>query len=149
MSSRNCIAFFCIMGIATLATSVIMGQDMCIPDPLTTTAIRGHVYLEVGGKKEALSDVLMELAPYGYDRPAVKNTTTNPEGWFEMLNIRPGRYYLTAKHKAVIGLRLEVRVKPPKKHGRADEGFEFILRNDPAKACGGATVRIVSDPARN
>jgi hypothetical protein len=148
MLARNCIKLFRIAGIGTYATAVAMAQGLCIPDPLTSTAIRGHVYFEAGGKKEALADVVMELAPYGYDRPVVKKVVTDSKGWFEMLSVRPGRYYLSAKHEAVIGLRVEIRFKRAKRSGGGDEGLEFVLRNDPSKACGGATVGLASQQAR-
>ena len=118
------------------------------PNPLTSSGIRGHVYFEVGDRKEALSDIIMELAPYGYDRPVIKKAKTNSDGWFEMQSVRPGRYYLTAKPEAVIGLTVEVHLKSDRKSSEGDGGFEFILRNDPSKACGGATVRLASKPAR-
>jgi hypothetical protein len=145
--ARNCFEAFRSVGLATLAT-VAMAQGVCIPEPLTSAAIRGHVYFEVGGKKEALSDVVMELSPYGYDRPAIRKVATDTKGWFEMLDVRPGHYYLSAKHEAVIGLRVEIRLKRAKKSGAGTEGLEFVLRNDPSKACGGATVTLASQPAR-
>jgi hypothetical protein len=148
MTARSFFEVFRIVGIAAFATVVVMAQGVCIPDPLTSSAIRGHVYFEVEGKREALSDVVMELAPYGYDRSVVKKVATDSKGWFEMLNVRPGRYCLSAKHEAMIGLRVELRLKRAKKSGAGDEDIEFILRNDPSKACGGATVRLASQPSR-
>ncbi len=148
MQARSTFEVFRIVGIAVFATVLGMAQGMCIPDPLTSSAIRGHVYFEVDGKRKALSDVVIELSPYGYDRPVVKKAATDFEGSFEMPNVRPGHYYLTAKHAAVIGITVEIHLKRAKNSDEGERGIEFVLRNDPSKACGGATVELASKPAR-
>ena len=137
-----------VFGITTFGMLTVLAQGMCVPDPLMSSAIRGHAYFEVEGKKEALSAVKIELSTYGYDRPVLKTVTTNSEGWFEMTKIRPGHYSLTAKHAGVIGLTVEIRLKRPKKAEDGNVGIEFTLRNDPSKACGGATVKLANGMVR-
>ena len=137
-----------VFGMTTFAMLTVLAQGMCVPDPLMGSTIRGHVYFEVDGKKEALSAVNIELSTYGYDRPVLKTVTTDSQGWFEMPKIRPGHYSLTAKHAGVIGLTVEIRLKRSKKAEEGNGGIEFILRNDPSKACGGATVKLANRMAR-
>ena len=148
MLARNCLEIFRFFGIAALAAVAAMAQGVCIPDPLTSNAIRGHVYFEAGDKKEAMSDTVIELASYGYNRPVVKKVVTDSGGWFEMLGVQPGRYYLSANSKAVIGLTVEIHLKRAKNSGDVDKDFEFILRNDPSKVCGGGTVKLVPKTVR-
>jgi hypothetical protein len=127
-----------------LVASVICGnlhaQGICIPKPLTVHAVKGTVLFEVAGRSEPLSDVTVEVSPYGYKEPPLAKVITPATGRFD-LTVRPGRYYLDVQHAAIIGMRVEIRVQPLKKGGEPKD-VEFVLRNDPARACGGGTVSL-------
>ena len=69
---------------------------------------------------------------------------TAADGRFDLKMIAPGRYYLSIQHSAIIGMRVEIRVRPPKKGSRPSQDIEFVLRNDPGKVCGGGTVSLAT-----
>jgi hypothetical protein len=119
----------------------VMGQDVCIPDPVSTNVIKGQVLFEVDGRRTPLRDVTLEVAPYGYQKPALTKVITGDDGRFDLSTIPPGRYYLTAHHPAVIGLRVEVRLKK-KMRQRIECEIEVVLQNDPSRPCGGATAAL-------
>jgi len=126
-----------------LLAPLLFGDDMCIPDPITVGAVEGNVYFEVGGKRQALSDVTVEVAPYGYKKPPVAVVVTKQDGRFSLAQIQAGRYYLSVRHTSIIGLSVEMRVTRPKRAKGVTGEIEIVLRNDPSKYCAGGTVNVV------
>jgi hypothetical protein len=122
---------------------LLFGGDICIPDRITVGAVEGSVYFEVGGNRLALSDVTVEVAPYGYKKPPLAAVVTKQDGRFSLARIRPGRYYLSVRHATIIGLSVEMRVTGPKRTKGGAGEIEVVLRNDPSKYCAGGTVTVV------
>src|SRR5262245_49644651 len=112
-----------VIRIVILLTSVLAcsgnlnAQGRCIPKPLTVHAVTGRVLFEAAGVTEPLSDAIVEIAPYGYQKPALSKVVTTFDGRFKLSTAAPGRYYLSTQHPAIIGMTVEIRIQPPKKKG--------------------------------
>lgn len=133
---------------AVMACAPTFAQDVCIPEPLSVSYLRGRVYFEVNGKRAPLPDVTVEVAPYGYKKPAIATLVTKEDGAFVLPQVRSGRYSLSVRHAVVIGLSVEVRVKQAKRPKPDPALIEIVLRNDPTRHCAGATARIVREVSR-
>ncbi len=83
-------------------------EDICIPSPIKSSAVTGAVYY--GSERRPLADVKVEILPYAYGAPAVASSTTGSEGTFSIPGIKPGRYWLNAKHPVVGHFAVECRI---------------------------------------
>ncbi len=124
-------------------TETLPGDDVCIPDPITVNTVEGTVYFDAGGKQEPLSDVIVEVAPYGFKKVPIATAVTKSDGKFSLSQVPSGRYNLTIRHAVVIGLQVETRVKRSKRKKDNPNVIQIVLRNDPSKYCAGATVAVV------
>lgn len=123
-------------------------QDVCVPDPLVVDSIRGRIYFETNSKRQPLSEVTVEVAPYSYRTRPKATGVTKEDGAFAFPELRPGRYYLSVRHPVLIGLRVEVRRKEARWPKRETTGIEIVLRNDPTRYCGGATATTVRETSQ-
>lgn len=106
------------------------------------------MYFEVEGKRQALPEVTVRVAPYGYNRPPVAAVVTKEDGRFSLAEIRPGKYYLSVQHESMIGLSVEMRVRKPRQERNGAEEIEIVVRNDPSKDCAGGTVTVIRRSGR-
>jgi hypothetical protein len=112
----------------------------CVPDPIVTSKIQGRVLFSGNSRNTPLDGTEIKILPYAYAKPAIAETITNAEGAFTISGIRPGRYYLSVRHPALIGFNFEVRLKGTE--ASADKDIEILLRNDPRSECGGASAKL-------
>lgn len=133
------------LAVIMVCAPLLLAEDVCILDPISVTDLQGRVYFEVDGKREALPDVTVEVAPYGYKKPPIATSVTKQDGTFVMRQLRLGRYYLSVRHSVVIGLSVEVRLKKAKRPKGAPTLIEIVLRNDPSKYCAGATAKAMRE----
>lgn len=123
-------------------------QDVCVPDPLVVDSIRGRIYFETNTKRQPLSEVTVEVAPYGYKTRPKATDVTKENGAFAFPRLRPGRYYLSVRHPVLIGLSVEVRMKEAKRPQREPTVIEIVLRSDPTRYCGGATATTLRETSQ-
>jgi protocatechuate 3,4-dioxygenase beta subunit len=64
-----------------------------------------------GSEKTQLPDVKVELAGYAYEAPVTATSTTGKDGRFSITRIKPGRYWLRARHPRVGHLDVEFRLR--------------------------------------
>lgn len=139
---RKIITAACVISLGLLVPT-LFGNDICIPDAIAVSTVEGNLYFEVGGRRQALSDVTVEVAPYGYKKPPIATVTTKQDGRFYLPQVHVGHYYLSVRHASVIGLSVEMRVIRSKRKTGGTGTIEIVLRNDPSRYCAGATVNVV------
>jgi hypothetical protein len=125
-----------------LAAPITVAQDICIPKPITVSAVRGTIFFG-SGTQNPLSDVTVTLAPIGYNKAPIASQVTQKDGKFSLMQVPSGSYYLSVRHQAIIGLQVEVRVKPAKRSNKNDH-VQIILGNNLSKTCSGSKVTVVS-----
>jgi hypothetical protein len=131
------VAAFCV----ALLPGVTFGQDMCVPDPVEVGRVEGIVLFEAGGKASPLPDVTIAISPYtGRNAPAVASSVSGSDGHFSISDIAPGRYWLSMRHKVLIGYATELRVET--RNSRVTAFLIATIRNDPNKPCGGGSVQL-------
>ena len=129
-----------LLAIAVVALG-LPAEDMCIPAPIRVTAVAGGVFFEFEAQRDPLSNVTVQVAPYGYKKPPIASVVTKEDGKFSLPGIPKGRYYLSLRHPGVIGLTVEMFVESSK---RTNPQLEVVLRNDPSRTCAGATVAVIT-----
>ncbi len=139
------IAIAGLIAVALLIPRQLPGEDVCIPSPITIGIVEGKVLFEADGKRAPLSDVTVEVAPYGYKKSPIATTATNQDGKFSLPQVPSGRYYLSVRHAVVIGFQVEMRVKRSKQTKGNLGVIQIVLRNDPSKYCAGSTVTVIHD----
>lgn len=115
------------------------GQGICIPAPISVASIKGTVLFELPGKRLPLREVTIRVLEYKSKR-SIASFVTKDDGEFSLASISPGRYYLSAEAEGIIGITVELRID--QKSQRLDQDIEFILRNDPMRPCGVASVNV-------
>src|SRR5262249_25315707 len=124
----------------TSLPAVAIAQGMCVLDPVEVDHLEGAVLFEVGDKSTTLPDVTVSMCPYaGRDFPPVGSVVSKSDGGFSIKDAAPGQYWLSFRHKALIGFSVEVHLRP-----RSRSRTTFLIatiRNDPNKPCGGGSVR--------
>ncbi len=118
-----------------VAACGLLAQDICIHDPLESYRIAGQVLLDVSGKRTPVSDAVVEISVPDY---VVDKWVTASDGRFEIRDVKPGRYELRVLNKALIGFGVEIRLTT--RASATQRYIVFVLRNDPARPCGGGTV---------
>lgn len=130
-----------IVGVLVLLSAAAFGQGICIPDPVEVERVQGTVLFEAGGTSRPLSDVTVAISPYtGSNLPPVASAVTASDGHFSISSATPGRYWLSVRHKTLIGFSAELRLRPGR--NRATVFLIVTIRNDPNKPCGGGTVQL-------
>jgi hypothetical protein len=116
---------------------------MCIPTEITVSEVKGRVYYEYEGKRIILDDAVVQVVSKR-DNRVLAEMTTDSGGRYSIRGIKPGRYWLRAKHPQVIGFSAAlVRTsKPPNSSATATQ-IVFVLGADPSKPCGGSYVELV------
>ena len=122
--------------------AVAFAQGICIPPPIRSDAVAGIVYF--GSETRPLSDVRVEIKGYSYGAPTVANTTTGKDGNFKIDNIKPGRYWLDAKHPVVGHFSVEFRLQRSW-FRRRQKRIVIVIDTDPSKGpCWGGYAKTVA-----
>ena len=126
-------------------------QSMCVLDPVEVDQLEGAVRFEVDGESAGLPGVTVSISPdVGRDVLPVASFVTEGDGRFSIHDAAPGRYWLSFRHKALIGFSLELRVRP-----RSHRPTAFLIatiRNDLNRPCGGGSVQlspVIDDACRS
>ena len=86
-------------------------QSMCIPDPVVVDHLDGAVLFEASGKSRTLPDVTVSISPLvGWDARPIASFLTKGDGRFSIEDVKPGRYGLSFRHKALIGIEIELHL---------------------------------------
>ena len=112
-----------------LGSAITCAQGICIPDAIQSSIAEGTVYL--GSEKHPLSDVRVEISGYNYGASVVASRTTAINGRFVIPDIKPGRYWLHARHPVVgyMGVEFRVRSSLLWRHKRR---IVIVIGDDPA-----------------
>ena len=114
---------------------------MCIPDAIHSSIVEGTVYF--GSEKTPLPDVNVEIAGYAYESPVVASSTTDKNGRFSISGVKPGRYWLRAKHSAVGYFDVEFRLRSSL-FWHQNSKLLIVIGADPSKgACYGGYAKAV------
>ena len=122
-----------------LYAGIALGEGICIPEPLKSSVAEGTIFF--GSEQDPLPDVRVEIAGYAYGSPVVAFSTPGKDGRFSINGIRPGRYWLNARHPVVGHFEVEFRVPsfwPQKRR------LLVVIGKDPSKgACWGGYAKAV------
>jgi hypothetical protein len=133
-----------------LIPALAQAKDICIPKEITVSEVKGRVYFEYEGKRRILDDAVVQVVSQR-DNRVLSEMTADSEGRYSIKGIKPGRYWLRAKHPQVIGYDAELILtsKPAKIKVPAPQ-IVFVLGGIPSKSCGGSYVEIVGaeNPSR-
>ena len=118
-----------------------------MPDPIKSRQVLGQVFVDMEGQRMTVPDVKVEVADY--QTTVIASTDTDKEGRFEIKDIKPGRYWLTVKHRIFMGLTVELTLESPDS-GKAKSSKSIIvaLGADPFKPCGGGKVSVRETKAK-
>jgi hypothetical protein len=131
------VVIICVSAFADAAVA----QSMCIPGPVVVDHLEGTVLFEASGKSATLPDVTVSISPYVEgDVSPVASSVTKGDGRFSIEDAKPGRYWLSFRHRALIGFSIELHLRPRSR--RPTEFLIATLRNDPNKPCGGGSVHL-------
>jgi hypothetical protein len=115
---------------------------MCIPNPIQSSAAEGTVFF--ASEDRPLSDVKVEIKGYDHGAPSIASTKTGKDGHFKFGGIRPGRYWLEAKHAHVGRLAVEFRLRRSWFRHR-QVAIVIVIDTDPSKgACWGGYAKTVA-----
>jgi hypothetical protein len=129
--------------ILALVPGVSFGQGMCVPNPVEVERIEGIVLFESDGQSRPLPDVTVSVSEYTEPNAGpLVSSVSGSDGHFSISKATPGRYWLSVRHKALIGFTTELRLLP--RRNRATTFLITTVRNDPNKPCGGGTIQLSS-----
>jgi protocatechuate 3,4-dioxygenase beta subunit len=85
-----------------LILALAQAQGICTPKEITVSEVRGRVYFKYEGKRRILDDSVVQVVSQR-DNRVLGEMTADSEGRYSIKGIKPGRYWLRAKHPQVIG----------------------------------------------
>ncbi len=129
------------------APVVVLGQGMCVPEPIKIGQVKGQVFFGYAGKQRSQRDVIVEVSNYRNPKRVIASTVTNAEGHFHIDEIKPGKYWLRTKHSQIIGIGVELNIVAASDENKSEDWrIVFVLGADPSKMCGGGYVEVVKQP---
>jgi hypothetical protein len=118
----------------------VMGQSDCTPQkPLVVSELKGRILFEENTAIFSVKNAEVSISEKGKDAYyGILDVKPDPDGYFEVTGLKPGKYYLTIQ--SMVGviplLEFEIRAVPPVNDNRV----EFILSGLAGK-CSVKTVK--------
>jgi hypothetical protein len=116
-------------------------QGICIPDPVTVTAVSGKVVAQLEKGETPLSLVSITLFKDQYEEHMVAETTVDANGSFSFSHIKSGKYILTISVPNLQPFSVRVRVKPSKAKA-AQKEIVVTIGADFTKPCAGSSTEL-------
>ena len=130
---------------------VATAQDLCVLRPVEVDRVEGAVLFEGSSKSTPLPGVTVSILPIaGRDVPPLASFVTEHDGRFSVEDVTPGKYWLSFRHKTLIGFSVELHLRP-----RSRRPTAFVLatiRSLPNVPCGGGSTRlspVIEDACRS
>lgn len=117
----------------------VLGQ--CVLDPIRVGRVEGHLLFGFQNKYRILDKGEIRLLEPANTQAVVASATFDKDGRFEIANVKPGKYILSARSEGLIPASVDVEVTKSK----GAPGYRLILvvlAADATRECGGASIRV-------
>jgi hypothetical protein len=123
----------------TLTTGVLA---QCVLDPIHVERIEGYVLFGFQNQFRVLDKAEIRLLNAA-NMQTVASAIADKDGHFEVVNVKPGKYILSARAEAMIPASVDLEMIRAK-GAPGKRLIVVLLAADATKECGGASIRVES-----
>jgi hypothetical protein len=122
----------------TLSASALA---QCVLDPIRVERIEGRMLFGFQNQYRVLDKGEIRVLDSARTQTVVASAAVDEDGHFEIADVKPGRYVLSARSEALIPASVDVEVTKAK--GAAGKRLILVvLAADVTKECGGASIKV-------
>ncbi len=125
-----------------LSVNSVTGQ--CVQEPIQTKGVEGFLVFGWNGMYRTVENARVQLLDVHNQKHVLASANVNPDGYFQLSNLKPGKYILRGETDDSIPAYVEVTIK--KSMSKPDSNFILFisLAADAREECGGSSITLRS-----